>query len=270
MGKLLGVSDIQDLCMDMLEALQTFCEANNIRFYMAGGTLLGAVRHQGFIPWDDDVDLMIPRPDYERLVREFKHDRYVISSCEVDGEYLNPFGRMWDTHTSLIFDHFMEREIGVFIDLFAIDGYPEDDAEALRYSQKLYKKRMNINWKMARYFQTNDPNFFKACFTKLRMRKSANYYSNRYNEYVKRLPYEGSAYVGVTTTTVNIMKERNPRSIYENTVYLPFGRLKLPSIGGYDHYLKHLYGDYMQLPPEDERITTHTFRIRLRDVPGNK
>lgn len=118
---------------------------------------------------------------------------------------------MWDTTTVLNMDRYTEREIGVFLDIFPIDGYPEDERVAEKYITGLQKKRRRINYRMARYFKTNDPLFIKKCFTKLLMRRNPNYYARRYNAYVKRYPYEGSAYVGVTTTTVHIRKERNPK-----------------------------------------------------------
>lgn len=251
--------------MDMLESLQNFCTEHHITFFMAGGTLLGAVRHQGFIPWDDDVDLMIPRPDYERLIREFRHDRYRISACDTDCTYMTPFARMWDTTTKLVWEKSNERELGVFLDLFPIDGYPEDEKEAERYIETLRRKRMRISLKMTKYFRTDDPQFFRKCLIKLSMHKHANHYSRKYNEFVRRIRYEDSAFVGVTTTKVHIQKERNPKSIYQETVYLPFGRLMLPSIGGYDHYLKHLYGDYMELPPLRKRVTPHDFTVEERE-----
>ena len=93
--------EIQNDCLEVLRAFDLYAKNNNLKYYMAGGTLLGAVRHQGFIPWDDDVDLMMPRKDYEFLIHHFHNDRYEISSCETDGTYHTPFARVWDKQTRI-------------------------------------------------------------------------------------------------------------------------------------------------------------------------
>ena len=95
MGNQLNTKEIQNVCLEIMEEFDRFANEHHLRYYLAGGTLLGAVRHGGFIPWDDDVDLMMPRSDYEQLINLYQDNRYILSCCEKDPSYGTPFARLW-------------------------------------------------------------------------------------------------------------------------------------------------------------------------------
>ena len=259
----LTCKEIQSHCVEMLRYFDEYATSQNITYYLSGGTLLGAVRHQGFIPWDDDVDLMLPRKDYERLIHDFDGgERYEIISCETNDEYGTPFARIWDKRTALKWTSSREVPIGVFIDLFPIDGFPENEIVSKLYMNYLKLCRTKVNSAIRTTFQKGER--FKIIKKGLKYvwRKSANYYARRQNAIVKKYTYENSKYVGVTTTTVHIYRERNLKTdVFSGTLYLPFEQLQLPVPSGYDRYLQHLYGDYMKLPPVDQRWSEHNFVI---------
>ena len=259
----LTCKEIQSHCVEMLRYFDAYATSRNITYYLSGGTLLGAVRHQGFIPWDDDVDLMLPRKDYERLIHDFDGGgRYEIISCETNDEYGTPFARIWDKRTALKWTSSREVPIGVFIDLFPIDGFPENEIVSKLYMNYLKLCRTKVNSAIRTTFQKGER--FKIIKKGLKYvwRKSANYYARRQNAIVKKYTYENSKYVGVTTTTVHIYRERNLKTdVFSGTLYLPFEQLQLPVPSGYDRYLQHLYGDYMKLPPVDQRWSEHNFVI---------
>ena len=232
----LTCKEIQSHCVEMLRYFDAYATSQNITYYLSGGTLLGAVRHQGFIPWDDDIDLM-------------------IISCETNDEYGTPFARIWDKRTALKWTSSREVPIGVFIDLFPIDGFPENEIVSKLYMNYLKLCRTKVNSAIRTTFQKGER-------LKYVWRKSANYYARRQNAIVKKYTYENSKYVGVTTTTVHIYRERNLKTdVFSGTLYLPFEQLQLPVPSGYDRYLQHLYGDYMKLPPVDQRWSEHNFVI---------
>lgn len=261
MSDALNCSEIQSVCYDMLRFFSEYAKKNKLRFYMAGGTLLGAVRHKGFIPWDDDVDLMMPRRDYNRLIKIFHDDRYQLSCCERDKKYKTPFLRIWDNHTVLKWDYSNEKEIGAFIDIFPIDGFPvsEFKTKIHLYHIKMYRSMLNLANRTGYYKNEKNVTIKKIC--KFFLRKDGNAYARALNRVAVKYKYDKCDYVGVKTTSPHLFKEKNSKSIFRETVFLPFHDLKLPAPGGYDIYLKHLYGDYKQLPPEDKRITEHMFKI---------
>lgn len=253
--------EVQDCCYEMMKFFDDFTKKNDITYYMAGGTLLGAVRHGGFIPWDDDVDLMMPRKEYERLISLFKDGRYALLSCENNRNYQTPFARLWDTETVLVRERYADAPFGAFLDIFPIDGYPSGDLAAKIHGYRLKWKRTKISAKTKQFFLPDERFVPVKKIMKKVLTGSGNDYCLKINKFAKKYPFETSEYAGVTTTAVHIFKERNPKEIFRDTVYFPFRELQLPAPSGYDVYLKHLYGDYMQLPPEEKRISEHDYEI---------
>ena len=259
--KQLSNSEIKEHLLEMLVEFAEFCDKNGLRYYLSGGTLLGAVRHKGFIPWDDDVDLMMPRKDYENLLYLWHDDRYCLSSCEKNRDYNTPFARIWDTTTKLRWTVINEKEIGVFMDIFPLDGFPTGDLQTKIHLMRIKMLRSLVNAEVRQKFLKNEKfRLIKLLLRKL-FRKSGNHYAQRLNVVAKKYKFESCQYVGVKTTTVHLFREKNPKSIYSETVYLPFEHLFLPVPVGYNKYRTHLYGDYMQLPPENERHSKHEFVI---------
>jgi lipopolysaccharide cholinephosphotransferase len=253
--------EIQSYCLDIMKAFDSFAKENHLTYWMSGGTLLGAVRHKGFIPWDDDVDLMMPRADYEYLIHHFTDKRYRLSSSEKDPEYHTPFARMWDSETLLEWNVLQEKSIGVFIDIFPMDGFPTNEIKSKLHMWHLKYYRVLINASVRKTFLKDEKWIIAKKMLKKLLRHNGNYYALKLNNIAKKYDYEKSAFVGVKTTSLHLFREKNTKEAFSSTIYLPFEDMSLPAPIGYDTYLSHLYGDYMQLPPEEERHSEHEFVI---------
>ena len=122
--------DMKALALTMLKDVAKFCDDHNIKYYLCGGTLLGAVRHKGFIPWDDDIDIMMPRPDYLRFLELYNgtNPRYVVKGIENDDRYWRPFAKVFDLHTELDEPIYNVKGLTnhVFLDVFPVDVIPDD------------------------------------------------------------------------------------------------------------------------------------------------
>ncbi len=257
----ISTEEIQKICLEILKDLDAFAKENGIRYYMSGGTLLGAVRHKGFIPWDDDIDLMMPRPDYEKFVTTYK-GRYTVGESTIDRTYMTPSARVWDNDTVIEWFTLKERSIGVFIDIFPMDGYPSNEFINRIHTNRLLFTRKLLRVVIHKFREGEKKPLLKSLAQKII--KDPNKLSRKLNRIGKRYPYEGSEYVGVTTTLDHLKKERNSKDVYKETVYLPFEDMMLPAPSGYETYLRKLYGDYMQLPPPEKRVSEHNFNLYRR------
>ena len=119
--------------MDILQDMQRFCDEKGLRYYLSYGSLLGAVRHKGFIPWDDDIDIWMPRPDYERFAKEYDHPYYKVLSAWTDKNYPLDFPKVHDIRTKVV-EEGGDGEWGVFVDIFILDGIhsPEEGVKMMK------------------------------------------------------------------------------------------------------------------------------------------
>lgn len=262
------IDDLRIIEFEMLKYIDEVCKKEGLRYYLCGGTLLGAVRHHGFIPWDDDIDLFMPRPDYDRLIELLKESsKYRILSATDKGYYYN-YGKMVDRRTVLIEQHVNQiDEMGVFIDIFPLDGMPESVAECDLRFKKLDEIRNKING-----FSQERPRLRKNLLAYL---KSWNLYiSNKKRSLSKeQINYKNEALLYGYDDSKNVFatggayKKRDvfPKTWLSEGTYLEFEGKKFCVPVQYDKYLKQLYGDYMKLPPKEKQITHHMFKAYWKD-----
>ena len=161
------MNDLQKCQLNILKDFIKVCEKNNLRYYLVSGTCLGAVRHQGFIPWDDDIDVGMPREDYNKLITLQKdfNERYFIQTYKTDKKYLYNFAKIRDSETTYIENNFMTTQInhGVWLDVFPLDGFSyeyEDSEKFEKLVKKTWRKTiLGYPWNLRRKFSKRT--FFK-------------------------------------------------------------------------------------------------------------
>lgn len=258
MKKELSLAEVKKIEIEILDYIVSVCEANNLRYFLAGGTLLGAVRHGGFIPWDDDIDINMPRPDYDKLVEIMRNvnGRFMLKAFEISEDYVYAFAKMVDTTTELIEKDIPHPGYGLFVDIFPLDGLPNDESERKRFQDKLWKYNNMLGYSIQKSAAHKNLIFkikyiFSKCIGYKRLLKLIGRNAKSYL-------YELCDYVAVVTTAVNKYR-KIPRELYEGSTYLSFEGKEYSVPEKYDEYLTGLYGDYMKLPPEDKRISNHNF-----------
>lgn len=245
-----------------------FLERHNLRYIACGGTVLGAVRHKNFIPWDDDIDIYLPRADHERLLDlkdEMRKEGFDVLSLRDKGYYL-PFAKVSDMNTTLLEQAEFPFVMGIYVDLFALDNFSGTDEEITaiqrRSLKKFYNYQKSVNhsktcdwWRDALKGHLGDAVeklqiMLSRPFRKLLLRRFLNYqrwYSS----------FDGDKTVCVTQWAGRIFK----REWFEDVIDYPFADTTVKIPRDYDGYLRCLYGDYMTLPPVEQRHSEHNHLI---------
>lgn len=268
MKKIENIKEIQKITYRMLKFFSEFCEENNLKYCLGGGSALGAIRHNGFIPWDDDIDIIMPRPDYMRfisLIREkkgnniFEKNNIVINSIYLGSKTIFPFIRITDSRTKVIQKrHKIHEETGIWIDIQPSDGVPKN-----KYNQKLYYYGYRIL-----------ADCYLASITKLgvkRRNKLITYlqwglfpiywlfslldYEKMLfilDKYVQKYDFEKSSEVMVFSGRAGLKEIFNKEQFF-SLKKLKFEDKEYNVPGNIDLYLKRLYGDYMEIPPIEKR-----------------
>lgn len=251
------MEELRAIQLDILDKIHAFCIERGIRYSLGGGTLLGAVRHKGYIPWDDDIDIMLPRPDYDRFLKEFDrlYSEYTLQTYMNDDSYCFPFAKVYDNRTVLIEDG---AQNGIYVDVFPIDAVPEKNLWSQYFMRlRMLEKRVI---KTTRFYTFQSGKFLKLKYLIKRM-----IYGSR-EEKIKEIEafyhqytFGKTIYAGAITgryAEIEIMKT----PIFQSYTLLPFEGRKYCAISHYSEYLKQHYGDYMQLPPKDKQISLHEFK----------
>ena len=267
----LDLREIQLAELDILKEFDAICRKNGLCYSLAFGTLLGAVRHGGFIPWDDDVDVMMPRPDYEKFreiaLKELT-GRYVITDDRgKKGEY--PFIKMLDNSVIVARDNFKWEVDRLWLDVFPIDGIASDFAERKKRSGKLAKLRKSIT----RVKILENPATFGQKLASAVYRLGVSLFWNRRTLFSKlhreiaRYPYETSEYVSDPACDMcgyGVFASALPPESYYKTVEMNFEGCAFSAIERWKDHLKSFYGDYMSLPPEEKRIS-HGLKAYIKE-----
>lgn len=267
MGKQIDFDEARKLELNLLIQFADFCEKENLRYYLAYGTLIGAVRHKGFIPWDNDVDVVMPRPDYDKFLSRIWESPIAdyVEALDYHRVRTFPFIKLIDNRTRLK-EHFLvtEENLGIYIDVFPLDGLPDSKEE-----QKQLFKKAAFYWKMyafANYRFNTGANPIKRIVKILlypfsRLVSSYNV-CEKLNTLCKEYHYDDSNMAG------NIVWGFDEREIISKDcfrkAYGQFEGCRFCIPEGYDQYLTQCYGEYMKLPPENERIT-HQFTAEWKD-----
>lgn len=246
--------------LEILKYIRNVCEENDLHYFLAYGTLLGAFRHQGFIPWDDDIDIWMPRIDYEKFIQieSQKQGRYQLFSFKNKKDYYYEISKVIDTKTNLVEIGFLPiKDYGVYVDIFPLDGVPNKFIRVLLQCM-FYAKTASVNIspklnikheKKAKLFR-----FIGWVFTFL----GARTYPKLMDFIAKMYKIEKCKYVGCSVR--NMKDNVFPKKIFEHFVKVNFEGDCFNAPIGYDNCLKILYGkNYMTLPPLEMRKSVHKF-----------
>lgn len=247
-GQPLSLKEQQNVYLDILKELDRFCTEHDITYYMGCGTLIGAVRHKGFIPWDDDLDVFMPFPDYKKFAKEYHSDRFQLHTCDNDLSHPFTFALLCDNHVYSITNKLKHYNCG--IDIYIIYGAPSKREEQIKHQNEVFKfihrKSLLVRFRNALAnrnlwpFKTLD---FKWMNTTLK-KASREFEKYKFEECDFIWPYGGGR--------LNIKKE-----LYGDPIRIQFEDGMFLAPKHYHEVLTAGYGDYMTLPSKEEQHPSH-------------
>lgn len=264
----LSLNELKKEELNILYTFKSFCQKNGLRFYLAGGTLLGAIRHKGFIPWDDDIDVCMPRPDYEKLVQLYDNtdSRYQLR-CAEKNNFSAPYAKMVNINA-----HIKEKystnddDKNLWIDIFPIDGLPEEISAVkdIYQSCDFYRTIYLLNFAKLGEGRSSFRKYMKYLLKPIAMLYGKSRCLAKIQSIATKHEYENSKYVGAVTWGLYGVGERMLKSEFEKAVEVEFEGEMYPAFSCWDSYLTGLYHDYMTLPPESKR-KTHDMAVYMDD-----
>lgn len=276
---------VQDVVLSIYKVVKAVCDENNIRFFAIGGTAIGAVRHKGFIPWDDDIDIVMPRVDYERfsaIANDLLPERYLFrGQGDQDAPYMD-FGMVQDSMTARSSESDAEGAItGIYLDIMPLDGAP---SSRMGFASYMWLLKNIHRLKSAIFYNNSTDGRAKAVVRSLvRIFFSERWLRAVFLRLVARYPFDDSTRLARTWSFDGHdglqAKAHYYRSDFEEYIEMPFEDTLMRMPVGFDRYLNSLYPNYMTLPPPEKRVPrhsgalidlTHSYRYHLVKKDGGR
>ncbi len=262
--RLMSQEECRNVQMNILDDVAVICKEHNLQYYLAFGSLLGAVRHKGYIPWDDDIDICMIREDYEKFIsiakqgfgEKYKHLSLIDNTT--DG-YYNPFAKVVDNRTEVEMERHTAKH-GLWLDIFPLDGVPSSPTKAkihmtlcaflrvvaLATDANFSSAKINFTW------------LYKRIFNFLARAMGLKRFAKLHETVFKHFKAKDSDYIANLFTNNGTRSVMDKERLLKVALYT-FENRQYEGYADYDYYLKRMYGDYMKLPPKEQQIT-HAFK----------
>ncbi|MFR4128769.1 MAG: phosphorylcholine transferase LicD [Roseburia inulinivorans] len=260
----MSIDEIHEATLEILKVIDSIAKKLKIKYFMAYGSLIGVVRHKGFIPWDDDLDLMMLREDYEKFLVYFaEHEQelmpYKIFTNRNNKDYPNMIARVCNVNYPIQVENEIPCGMGIFVDIYPIDPMGKSEKKwkrIMRYRQQLiaacyYASRVRFEKPKKKYRSID--RYLLYLYAK---NKGIEYFKNKLEKYKDKFDWENSDYAGCIVWEPELFD----KNYFNDTVRLPFCDMQVLVPREYDSMLRKSYGDYMKLPPEKDRKPQHKYK----------
>lgn len=272
MTQITDLNEIKKIELNVLIEVAKLCEEQGLRYWLAGGTLIGAIRHHGFIPWDDDIDIAMPRSDYMKLIAYCKENEtpFDLFAHEINDGHFRLFAKACskDTIVEENDGRYSLCPTGIWVDIFPLDGLGNSYTGALRIAKKHKHDQYLLTASLWKKYFRGERSIFREPYRFVfylmgkfvNKRKLIQKMENRYifND------FDTSKYCAPVCGSY-AEKEIVEQELFKNSIDVEFEGHMFKAPAGYDRYLTLLYGDYMQLPPEEKRVGHHTFTAYYKE-----
>ena len=258
----LGLEERQLISLNILKHIASVCNENGLDYYLAYGTLIGAVRHQGFIPWDDDIDIWVPYREYNKLLDSLKNKgKYEVLCKKYNDDYPLMFAKVSDPTTIVksIKDNGKSFPRGIAVDVFPLADYPNNQFGRIRLKNLLLINKIYKFDRLGVYSESPLKKLLlNRCIQILNLIGGRRFWYKKVNMFIDRIP-TSKFVIGLFSPyeVKDIHKKKN----FDGTMTALFcgSEFKIPV--GYDEILRNIYGNYMELPAEEKRISNHKVKV---------
>lgn len=254
----LDAATVRGLQLETLDAFARFCAEHELQWWLCAGTLLGAVRHGGYIPWDDDVDVMLARPQYERFIAAWENEPVAgLRLRRVTGgaAYALPFCKIDVDDTTVLEPDQGGQEYGVGIDVFPVDGWPRSPLRRVLLRRVL--NALQLLHEVLHLDPSDARSHGRAAVVRLVRLALFWLWRPRVGLLIDRLAARSPEHTALAGVAVWNYREQVPAAAFSGTTTLVFEGRLMPAPVGWATYLRHLYGNYEELPPEEQRRPPH-------------
>lgn len=253
----LTLRELQLFSLEILKDVHQFCVNNGIKYSLQDGSLIGVIRHKGFIPWDDDVDIIMPRSDYTRFCKNYMSTNYHLIFPERDKDCKIAFARVYDAQKTIAVspDPWCNRDYGVSIDIFPADGAFESIRKHNNYykiSRLLWKASCVCRIVSVKKFSLKNSLFHNIVYLSS-LFFPTRFYTQRVFKRAASIPYGSTKFWTQMTCMGDNSRERHRIETFNHCSLMPFEDTEVLVMNGYDEVLRDKYGDYMELPPVEKR-----------------
>lgn len=260
----LSLQEVQQNSFNVLLKIKEIFEQNNWDYFLAYGTLLGAVRHKGFIPWDDDIDIWVPRPHYEQFIKYCQENKELIKPFELihyktNRRYVYPIARFSDSRFIVDYKNTKDYGLGLFVDIYPLDGIDNSDLKKKKKLHSMKKQIFRYSWTYVTPVKLIPKYLFKLPIFLSYGCVSLHQMIKKCDEIAKRRSFDNSSIIDCACWEWNEEGYSKDWFLGSEKVYLQFNGYEFQVPFAYDAILKSRYGDYMKLPPENERRGHHSY-----------
>ena len=266
MREIKDLNELKSIELEIMKKIHYFCVENDIKYFLSYGTLIGAIRHKGFIPWDDDIDILLPRPDYNKFVELFPkyavdNDIYLTNN-KTNPVLIRPYSKVCDARTVQYEPKYKDPDPrGVFVDVWPLDGLPKNPIKRFFYTKIMYIKYVHMMASLTNIDYIPKKNIFKRFLIKLFNKTNYVKLVDKYDKYIRKYDYDNSKYIVSSAVKAMVLK----KELFDTGRLIDFEDTKFYIPSGYDRYLRKFYGDYMTPPPIDKQVPHHVINTYWKD-----